>query len=51
LPNANLKESSFDIVTAWAVFEHLHNPSDYFFEVQKVLKPGGKFIFLVTIKY
>jgi SAM-dependent methyltransferase len=38
----------FDIVTSWAVFEHLHTPSLYFEEVARILKPKGKFIFLVT---
>lgn len=48
LPDAKLQAESFDLVTAWAVFEHLHAPSDYFAEVSRVLKRGGKFIFLVT---
>ncbi len=38
----------FDAVTAWAVFEHLHEPSSYFREVQRILKDGGRFVFLVT---
>jgi SAM-dependent methyltransferase len=38
----------FDVVTAWAVFEHLHDPMRYFKEVARILKPGGHFIFLVT---
>lgn len=37
----------FDMVTAWAVFEHLHDPMSYFKKVQQVLKPGGYFFMLV----
>lgn len=48
LPNAKFHSDSFDFVTAWAVFEHLHCPGEYFEEVSRVLKKGGKFIFLVT---
>ncbi len=48
LPDSNLESERFDIITAWAVFEHLHQPSIYFEEVYRVLKKGGKFIFLVT---
>lgn len=48
LPEAKLEQSYFDIVTSWAVFEHLHHPAEYFKEVHRVLKPGGKFFFLVT---
>lgn len=38
----------FDVITAWAVFEHLHNPMVYFKEVARILKPSGHFVFLVT---
>ena len=38
----------FDVVTSWAVFEHLHRPGLYFQEVRRILKPGGSFVFLVT---
>jgi len=38
----------FDCVTAWAVFEHLYDPIKYFKEVFRILKPGGRFVFLVT---
>jgi SAM-dependent methyltransferase len=42
------EEQSFDLITAWAVMEHLHQPGEYFAAVAKYLKRGGKFIFLVT---
>lgn len=48
LPDCKFKTGEFDLVTAWAVFEHLHHPSEYFSEVHRILKKGGKFIFLVT---
>jgi len=48
LTECQYPDAFFDIITAWAVFEHLHIPSEYFFEVNRILKAGGKFIFLVT---
>ena len=48
LPDCQLPDASFDLVTAWAVFEHLHQPSAYFAEVRRILRPGGSFVFLVT---
>lgn len=48
LPDCGLEERSFDIITSWAVFEHLHGPGEYFAEVSRLLRAGGKFIFLVT---
>lgn len=48
LCNAILESNYFDLVTAWAVLEHVHNPSAYFEVISRVLKKGGKFIFLVT---
>ena len=42
-----IPDSSFDVVTAWAVFEHLHDPKKYFKEIAHVLKKDGEFIFLV----
>lgn len=48
LPGCDFRDSEFDLITAWSVFEHLHNPGEYFQEVSRILKKGGKFIFLVT---
>jgi ubiquinone/menaquinone biosynthesis C-methylase UbiE len=39
------KACTFDLVTANMVVEHLDNPAVQFLEVQRVLKPGGLFIF------
>lgn len=42
-----LKEACYDVVTAWAVMEHVHSPTLYFSTIFKLLKPNGRFIFLV----
>ncbi len=47
LPCPELKDREFDVITAWAVMEHLHAPSVYFTEIARILKPGGKFVFQV----
>lgn len=38
----------YDVITAWAVLEHVHDPMTYFIKVAEVLKPNGLFVFLVT---
>jgi SAM-dependent methyltransferase len=38
----------YDAVTAWAVLEHVHDPMAYFRKAAAVLRPGGRFVFLVT---
>lgn len=48
IDEADFPSDSFDIVMAWAVFEHLHFPSLYFREVSRILKPDGQLIILVT---
>jgi SAM-dependent methyltransferase len=37
----------FDLVTSWAVFEHLLTPSRYFAETARILKPKGVFVMLI----
>jgi ubiquinone/menaquinone biosynthesis C-methylase UbiE len=39
------RDSSFDLVTANMVVEHLENPAEQFAEVARILKPGGTFLF------
>ncbi|MGB6451681.1 MAG: class I SAM-dependent methyltransferase, partial [Steroidobacteraceae bacterium] len=39
---------AYDVLTAWAVLEHVHNPMAYFKKAQEIIVPGGIFIFLVT---
>jgi ubiquinone/menaquinone biosynthesis C-methylase UbiE len=48
LPACGFHDSQFDIITSWAVFEHLHRPSEYFREVARILKAKGAFVMLVT---
>jgi hypothetical protein len=38
------KDNSFDIVTTWEVFEHLHSPWIVIQEINRVLKPGGRLV-------
>lgn len=38
------KDNSFDIVTTWEVFEHLHSPWIAIREINRVLKPGGRLV-------
>jgi SAM-dependent methyltransferase len=40
----SLSDESFDVVTAWAVFEHLHDPRAGFECVARLLRPGGVFV-------
>lgn len=35
------KNSSFDVITLWHVFEHLENPHQIMRKIHKLLKPGG----------
>lgn len=40
-------DNTFNIVTAWCVLPHLENPFHAVREIDRVLKPGGIFIFTV----
>jgi SAM-dependent methyltransferase len=39
-------EASFDLVTANMVLEHLPAPQSVFAEIRRILKPGGRFVFV-----
>ncbi|MFH0911557.1 MAG: class I SAM-dependent methyltransferase [Planctomycetota bacterium] len=39
---------TFDGISAFAVFEHLHEPMEYFRWAARLLKPGGRLVILVT---
>jgi ubiquinone/menaquinone biosynthesis C-methylase UbiE len=43
--NLPFSESSFDLVTANMVVEHMTDPVKNFNEIRRVLSPGGKFLF------
>jgi SAM-dependent methyltransferase len=48
LPDAaSWEPETFDVVTAWAVVEHLHNPKLAFQTARKMLRVGGRFILMV----
>ena len=44
----DLTPESFDCITMWAVLEHVHNPADFIKKVERLLRPGGRLIALVT---
>jgi SAM-dependent methyltransferase len=44
LDDPALEPESFDAVTAWSVFEHLHDPAAAFERVYELLKPGGRLV-------
>jgi SAM-dependent methyltransferase len=48
LSDAGLPPRSFDLITMWAVLEHVYNPLDLLRNVSDLLKPGGRFVALVT---
>jgi SAM-dependent methyltransferase len=48
IETADYPAESFDVITAWAVFEHLHDPMSAFRHVARWLKPGGYLIIAVT---
>lgn len=43
-PLVGLEDNSFDFVISFQVIEHIKNDQDFVREIQRVLKPGGKFI-------
>lgn len=47
LAEVDLAPSSFDVVTMWNVLEHLHDPLGGLRAVQRLLVPGGLFVFSI----
>lgn len=45
--DCDLPPKSFDVITAWAVFEHLHDPAAAFQLCAHLLSPGGRLIIQV----
>jgi len=47
LLDAGYNADSFDIITMWAVLEHVYDPVGYLREISRIMKPSGTLIFLV----
>jgi SAM-dependent methyltransferase len=47
LQHIPVDEPTYDAVTAWAVFEHVHDPMGCFQKASQIIKKGGLFVFLV----
>lgn len=47
ISNTGLPSSSVDLVISRALMEHLPSPRGAFAEIHRVLKPGGRYIYLV----
>jgi len=43
----DLPQARYDVVTAWAMLEHVRNPSAFFEKISTLLRPDGRFIFVV----
>ncbi len=48
LPDLHFPCDFFDLITSWAVLEHVHTPDAYFSTIARILAPGGKLVCLVT---
>jgi len=48
LSAAPFPPASFDLMMAWAVLEHVHEPLRHFRAAHRLLKPAGRFTLLVT---
>ena len=46
-PQIPVPAPRYDLVTAWHVLEHVHDPAAHFRKVGEILKPGGIFVFVV----
>jgi 2-polyprenyl-3-methyl-5-hydroxy-6-metoxy-1,4-benzoquinol methylase len=44
----DFQPESYDVITFWAVLEHVYRPADFIARAVSLLKPGGKLIGLVT---
>lgn len=46
--NMKFDSAGFDCITMWAVLEHVYAPSKFVERIAELLRPGGRFIALVT---
>jgi SAM-dependent methyltransferase len=44
----DFEEGAYDVITFWAVLEHVHEPASFFRKAAKLLRPGGRMTVLVT---
>jgi SAM-dependent methyltransferase len=51
LAHTGLPPESVDLVVSRSVLEHLSAPSDVFREIHRVLRPGGRFVFLTPNRW
>jgi SAM-dependent methyltransferase len=49
--NIPYPDNTFDVVTSRSVLEHLQSPARAFMEFHRVLKPGGRLVFLTPSRY
>lgn len=46
--SSTFEPSSYDCITMWAVLEHVYSPAIFVEHISKMLKPGGRFVAVVT---
>ena len=51
LADTGLPAKSVDLVVSRSVVEHLQHPSEVFQELHRILKPGGRFVFLTPNRW
>jgi len=47
----DFEDSTFDAAFSFEVVEHLMNPRHYLYQINRVLKPGGRFFITTPIAY
>jgi len=48
LEDAEFRSNLFDLITLWAVLEHVYHPKEMLREINRLLKPEGTVVLLVT---
>ncbi len=48
IAHTGLPDASVDLVISRAVLEHLERPLEVFAEIERILRPGGQFVFLTA---